>query len=149
MTGPDFSADGQWIYLQLQPHRPDADLAHPSDGTGLQQVTSDNYGNWLPIRRRRTAKVVLISYDPEVFDHPRDLHVRLRLMDMDGGNLTILFELSADGARSMFRTGRLMVMNSPMSVMSRPDGSGQVRHSAINFGSFAGRIRSAGRARPT
>jgi Tol biopolymer transport system component len=37
--------------------------------------------------------VLILSYDPHVFDHPRDLNVRLRLMDMDGGNLTTLFEL--------------------------------------------------------
>ncbi|MEZ2127326.1 MULTISPECIES: hypothetical protein [unclassified Sinorhizobium] len=91
--GPDWSADGEWIYfnssrtglMQIWRIRP--------DGSGLQQLTHDDYGNWFAHPCPRNEKVVLISYDPDVFDHPRDLHVRLRLMDMDGGNLTTLFEL--------------------------------------------------------
>ena len=65
---------------------------HP-DGTGLEQVTSDNQGNWFAHPSPKNDKVLILSYDPSVFDHPRDLDVRLRLMDMDGGNLKTLFEL--------------------------------------------------------
>ncbi|MBY3210572.1 TolB family protein [Rhizobium leguminosarum] len=91
--GPDYSADGQWIYFNssrtglMQIWR-----IHP-DGTGLQQVTSDNQGNWFAHPSPNNDMVLLLSYDPSVFDHPRDLDVRLRLMDMDGGNLKTLFEL--------------------------------------------------------
>ncbi|MBX4996458.1 TolB family protein [Rhizobium lentis] len=91
--GPDYSADGQWIYFNssrtglMQIWR-----IHP-DGTGLEQVTSDNQGNWFAHPSPRSDKVLILSYDPSVFDHPRDLDVRLRLMDMDGGNLKTLFEL--------------------------------------------------------
>lgn len=91
--GPDYSADGQWIYFNssrtglMQIWR-----IHP-DGSGLEQITSDNYGNWFPHPSPDNSKVLILSYDPDVFDHPRDLDVRLRLMDMDGGNLTTLFEL--------------------------------------------------------
>ncbi|MBY3166548.1 TolB family protein [Rhizobium laguerreae] len=91
--GPDYSADGQWIYFNssrtglMQIWR-----IHP-DGTGLEQVTSDNQGNWFAHPSPNNDMVLLLSYDPSVFDHPRDLDVRLRLMDMDGGNLKTLFEL--------------------------------------------------------
>jgi Tol biopolymer transport system component len=91
--GPDYSADGRWIYFNssrtglMQIWR-----IHP-DGTGVEQVTHDNYGNWFAHPSPNNDKVVLISYDPDVFDHPRDKHVRMRIMDMDGGNLTTLFEL--------------------------------------------------------
>ena len=91
--GPDWSADGQWIYFNssrtglMQIWR-----IHP-DGTGLEQITNDPYGNWFAHPAPGNDKVVLLSYDADVFDHPRDLHVRLRLMDMDGGELTTLFEL--------------------------------------------------------
>ncbi|NKJ76631.1 hypothetical protein GFL38_31065 [Rhizobium leguminosarum bv. viciae] len=91
--GPDYSADGQWIYFNssrtglMQIWR-----IHP-DGTGLEQVTSDNQGNWFAHPSPTNDKVLILSYDPSVFDHPRDLDVRLRLMDMDGGNLKTLFEL--------------------------------------------------------
>jgi Tol biopolymer transport system component len=65
---------------------------HP-DGTELEQITDDQYGNWFAHPAPGNDKVVLLSYDADVFDHPRDLHVRLRLMDMDGGNIRTLFEL--------------------------------------------------------
>lgn len=91
--GPDWSAGGEWIYfnssrtglMQIWRIRP--------DGRDLQQLTNDNFGNWFAHPSPKGDKVVLISYDPEVFDHPRDLDVRMRLMDMDGGNLETLFEL--------------------------------------------------------
>jgi Tol biopolymer transport system component len=91
--GPDYSFDGQWIYFNssraglMQIWR-----IHP-DGTGLEQITHDDYGNWFAHPSPGNDKVLILSYDPQVFDHPRDLNVRLRLMDMDGGNLTTLFEL--------------------------------------------------------
>jgi Tol biopolymer transport system component len=91
--GPDWSADGQWIYFNssrtglMQIWR-----IHP-DGTGLRQLTDDNHGNWFAHPCPRNEKVLLLSYDPGVFDHPRDRNVKLRLMDMDGGNLMTLFEL--------------------------------------------------------
>jgi Tol biopolymer transport system component len=91
--GPDYSADGRWIYFNssrtglMQIWR-----IHP-DGTGVEQVTHDNYGNWFAHPSPKNDKVLILSYDPDIFDHPRDLNVRLRLMDMDGGNLTTLFEL--------------------------------------------------------
>ncbi|QPB21573.1 PD40 domain-containing protein [Rhizobium sp. 007] len=91
--GPDYSADGKWIYFNssrtglMQIWR-----IHP-DRTGLEQVTHDNYGNWFAHPSPKNDKVLILSYDPEVFDHPRDLDVRLRLMDIDGDNLTTLFEL--------------------------------------------------------
>jgi Tol biopolymer transport system component len=91
--GPDYSFDGQWIYFNssrtglMQIWR-----IHP-DGTGLEQVTHDDYGNWFAHPSPANDKVLILSYDRDVFDHPRDLNVRLRLMDMDGGNLRTLFEL--------------------------------------------------------
>jgi Tol biopolymer transport system component len=91
--GPDWSADGQWIYfnssrtgrMQIWRIRP--------DGSALQQLTDDEYGNWFPHPSPNGDKVVLLSYDGDVFDHPADLDVRLRLMDMDGGNIVTLFAL--------------------------------------------------------
>lgn len=91
--GPDYSPDGRWIYFNssrtglMQIWR-----IHP-DGTGLEQLTADAYGNWFPHPSPLGDKVLLISYAPEVFDHPRDQHVLMRLMDADGGNIETLFPL--------------------------------------------------------
>jgi Tol biopolymer transport system component len=91
--GPDYSADGQWIYfnssrtgrMQIWRIRP--------DGSGVERVTDSDYGDWFPHPSPAGDKLLVLSYDPDVFDHPRDLNVRLRLMDPDGGNPEILFEL--------------------------------------------------------
>ena len=91
--GPDYSFDGEWIYfnssrtglMQIWRMRP--------DGAELEQITNDNFGNWFAHPCPTNDRVILISYDPDVFDHPRDKHVRVRMMDMDGGNLVTLFTL--------------------------------------------------------
>ena len=91
--GPDYAFDGNWIYFNssrtglMQIWR-----IHP-DGTGLEQVTFDNYGNWFAHPSPNNDRVILISYPPDVFDHPRDCNVLVRMMDMDGANLVTLFPL--------------------------------------------------------
>ncbi|MDX3925386.1 MAG: TolB family protein [Shinella sp.] len=91
--GPDYSPDGAWIYfnssrtgrMQIWRMRP--------DGSGLTRITDSEYGDWFPHPSPDGKHLLVLSYDGGVFDHPRDLDVRLRLMDMDGGNARVLFEL--------------------------------------------------------
>ena len=60
-------------------YRPAADYSRSSRGLSVLVMKGD--------------KVVFISYKPDVFDHPRDQQIEVRLMDMDGGNVETLFEL--------------------------------------------------------
>jgi Tol biopolymer transport system component len=91
--GPDYSPDGEWIYfnssrtgrMQIWRIRP--------DGSDVTRVTDSEYGDWFPHPSPDGKHVLVVSYDGDVFDHPRDLDVRLRLMDPEGGNARILFEL--------------------------------------------------------
>ncbi|MCF3641932.1 hypothetical protein LXM94_18345 [Rhizobium sp. TRM95111] len=91
--GPDWSADGDWIYfnssrtgrMQIWRIRP--------DGRDVTRVTDSPYGDWFPHPAPDGRTLLVLSYDGDVFDHPRDLDVRLRLMDMDGGNARELFGL--------------------------------------------------------
>lgn len=91
--GPDYSPDGEWIYfnssrtgrMQIWRVRP--------DGSDITRVTDSDYGDWFPHPSPDGKHLLVISYDGDVFDHPRDLDVRLRLMDPDGGNARVLFEL--------------------------------------------------------
>jgi Tol biopolymer transport system component len=91
--GPDYSADGQWIYFnssrtgQMQIWRVRV------DGSAVERVTDSQYGDWFPHPSPRGDKVVFVSYDADVFDHPRDLNVRVRMMDTNGGNVETLFGL--------------------------------------------------------
>jgi Tol biopolymer transport system component len=91
--GPDYSADGQWIYFNSsRTGRMQIWRVHP-DGSGVERVTDSDYGDWFPHPSPSGDKLLVLSYDPDVFDHPRDLNVRVRLMDIDGGNAEILFDL--------------------------------------------------------
>ncbi|WP_426236147.1 TolB family protein [Pararhizobium sp. DWP1-1-3] len=91
--GPDYSPDGQWIYfnssrtgrMQIWRVRP--------DGSDVTRITDSPYGDWFPHPSPDGKHLLVISYDGDVFNHPRDLDVRLRLMDPDGGNARDLFEL--------------------------------------------------------
>lgn len=91
--GPDYSPDGKWIYfnssrtgrMQIWRVRP--------DGSDVERITDSPYGDWFPHPSPKGDKVVFISYDGDVFDHPRDLDVRVRLMDPDGSNVETLFDL--------------------------------------------------------
>jgi Tol biopolymer transport system component len=91
--GPDYSPDGAWIYfnssrtgrMQIWRVRP--------DGSEPTRITDSPYGDWFPHPSTDGRHLLVLSYDGDVFDHPRDLHVRLRLMDINGGNARTLFEL--------------------------------------------------------
>lgn len=91
--GPDYAPDGQWIYfnssrtgrMQIWRVRP--------DGSEPTRITDSPYGDWFPHPSPDGRYLLVLCYDGDVFDHPRDLDVRLRLMDMDGGNARVLFSL--------------------------------------------------------
>ena len=91
--GPDYSPDGKWIYfnssrsgrMQIWRIRP--------DGSDVARITDSIYGDWFPHPSPDGKHLLVLSYDGDVFDHPRDLDVRLRLMDPHGGNVRTLFSL--------------------------------------------------------
>ncbi len=91
--GPDYSADGGWIWfnstrsghMQLWRIRP--------DGTGLQQMTDDERNNWFPHPSPDGAVVLYLAYAEGVEGHPRDHEVELRLMPAGGGRSELLLGL--------------------------------------------------------
>lgn len=90
--GPDWSSDG-WIYfnssrtgrMQIWRVRP--------DGRDVTRITDSSWNDWFPHPSPDGRRLLVLSYDGDVLDHPRDRHVRLRLMEADGGNDRVLFEL--------------------------------------------------------
>ncbi|MGK9050823.1 TolB family protein [Neorhizobium petrolearium] len=91
--GPDYSPDGKWIYFNSSRTGLMQIWRVPAEGGPAERITNSNYGDWFPHPSPRGDKIVFVSYDADVFDHPRDRNVRVRLMDMDGGNVETLFDL--------------------------------------------------------
>lgn len=91
--GPDYSADGKWIYFNSSRSGQMQIWRVPAQGGPAERITDSAFGDWFPHPSPKGDKALLLSYDPDVFDHPRDLDVRLRLIDPDGGNPETLFEL--------------------------------------------------------
>lgn len=91
--GPDYSADGEWIYFNSSRTGLMQIWRVKVDGSVVERITDSQYGDWFPHPSPSGDKVVFVSYDADVFDHPRDLNVRVRMMDPDGANVETLFEL--------------------------------------------------------
>ena len=93
IDGPDYSADGQWIWfngerdgaVELWRIRP--------DGTGLQQMTDDAAVNWFPHPSPDGQHVVYLTYPPGTKGYPGELDVALRIMSANGGPTRGLVQL--------------------------------------------------------
>jgi Tol biopolymer transport system component len=85
--GPDYTADGKYIYfnsnrtglMQIWRMKP--------DGSGQEQVTDDEYNNWFPHPSPDGKWLIFLSYDKSVDSgaHPPNKQVQLRLMPLKGG----------------------------------------------------------------
>ncbi|MDO1584565.1 TolB family protein [Rhizobium oryzicola] len=91
--GPDYSPDGRWIYFNSSRTGRMQIWRVPAEGGEAERITDSEFGDWFPHPSPDGRKVVFLSYEGDVFDHPRDLDVRVRLMDPDGSNVETLFEL--------------------------------------------------------
>jgi len=90
--GPEFTPDGQWVYfnstrngsMQIWRMRP--------DGTGAEQVTSDEFNNWFPHISPDGKWIAMISYTKDVSpeDHPYYKQCYLRLMPIANGPAKII-----------------------------------------------------------
>ena len=91
--GPDYSPDGRWIYFNSSRSGLMQIWRVPAAGGTAERVVETGHGDWFPHPSPTGDKVIFLSYEPEVFDHPRDQPVRIRMMDPDGRNVETLFEL--------------------------------------------------------
>jgi Tol biopolymer transport system component len=91
--GPDYSPDGTWIYFNSSRSGTHQIWRIRPDGTGVERLTHDGFADWFPHPSPDGRHVLMVSYDSDVPDHPRDRNVRLRLMNPDGSGLRDLFPL--------------------------------------------------------
>jgi Tol biopolymer transport system component len=65
---------------------------HP-DGTNQEQVTNDGMNNWFAHPSPDGKWIVFVSFAADVKGHPRDKDVELRLMSVNGGQISTLAKL--------------------------------------------------------
>jgi len=90
---PDYSADGEWIYfnsdrggsMQIWKMRP--------DGSGAEQVTSDEYGNWTPHPSPDGQSVLILSYPKGVTGHPTNTDIAFRILNVADGNIRTVVDV--------------------------------------------------------
>ena len=83
--GPDYTADGQWIWfngereeeVQLWRMRP--------DGTELERMTNDRRVNWFPHPSPDGKHILYLAYESGTRGHPAMQRVELRLIPAAGG----------------------------------------------------------------
>jgi Tol biopolymer transport system component len=65
---------------------------HP-DGSGQEQVTSDEFNNWFPHISPDGKWMVFLTYERDVTGHPENKDVMLRLMNLENKKITELARL--------------------------------------------------------
>ena len=83
--GPDYSADGQWVWFNGERDGAVNLWRVRPDGTDLQQMTDDTAVNWFPHPSPDGAHVVYLAYPPGTRGHPGGLDVTLCLLPQRGG----------------------------------------------------------------
>lgn len=91
--GPDFSADGQWIWFNGEKDgRVDLWRVTP-DGAQLERMTDGPTVDWFPHPSPDGKHVLYLAYPPGTQGHPGNLNVSLRLMPATGGPSQELVQL--------------------------------------------------------
>lgn len=83
--GPDFSADGQWIWFNGEKDGAVDLWRMHRDGSALERMTKDDSVNWFPHPDPTGTHVLYLAYPPGTKGHPANLPVTLRLMPAQGG----------------------------------------------------------------
>lgn len=84
--GPDYSADGHWIWFNSDRTGYAQIWRMRVDGSEQTQMTNDDFVNWFPHPSPDGKHVLYVAYPSETQGHPRDKDVRLCLMSPDGSN---------------------------------------------------------------
>jgi Tol biopolymer transport system component len=91
--GPDYSADGQWIWFNGEKDgRVDLWRQHP-DGSGLERMTEGETVDWFPHPSPDGRHVVFLAYPAGTEGHPAGCDVALMLMPAEGGVARVLTRL--------------------------------------------------------
>ncbi|ESQ78100.1 TolB family protein [Asticcacaulis sp. YBE204] len=92
--GPDFSADGQWVWFNSDRSGHMQLWRARTHGSDRQRMSDSDHCDWFPHPSPDGRHVLFLSYDTSVGrDHPRDKTIWLKLMPAVGGASETLLEL--------------------------------------------------------
>ena len=79
--GPEYSPDGEWIYLNTQAFSGHAQIGRiRPDGTGLERLTDGASVDWFPHLAPDGRMAVYLAYPPGTEGHPKDKWVELMVV---------------------------------------------------------------------
>jgi TolB protein len=91
--GPEYSPDGKYIYFNSERTGHMQIWRMKADGSDQKQVFSDDYNNWFPHISPDGKWMVFLTFDKDVTGHPANKDVKLRLMSLADGKISVLAEL--------------------------------------------------------
>lgn len=91
--GPDYTADGKYIYFNSVRTGKMKIWRMKPDGSEQEQVTFDAYNDWFAHPSPDGKYIVFVSYEPEVEGHPANKNVTLRIMPIAGGEPKVIAKL--------------------------------------------------------
>lgn len=91
--GPDYSADGVWIWLNSDRSGQAQIWRMRRDGSDVQRMVTSDTVDWFPHPSPDGRHVLYLAYPNGTLYHPRDLNVELRIMPQDGGKSEPLLQL--------------------------------------------------------
>lgn len=82
--GSEYSYDGNWIYFNSHRSGRMHIYRMKTDGSGVEQLTSDELDNWFPHPSPDNKSIVYISYlEDQKAGHPFGKDVKLRMMNLE------------------------------------------------------------------
>jgi len=91
--GPDYSIDGRYIYFNSDRTGLMQIWRMKTDGSELTQITKDGMNDWFPHPSPDGKWISFVSYRAEVQGHPPDQEVKLRVLSLETGSITVLADL--------------------------------------------------------
>lgn len=92
--GPDYSADGAWVWYNCDRTGHAQIWRVRPDGTGHEQAFDDRFVNWFPHPSPDGRHLLYMAYPEGTEGHPRDKAVALVLADAEGGNRRVVAEFN-------------------------------------------------------
>ncbi|WMJ73923.1 hypothetical protein RCC89_12225 [Cytophagaceae bacterium ABcell3] len=89
---PDYSLDGKYIYFSSDRSGIAEVWRIDANGDNLKQITSDDYNNWFPHPSPDGNNLLFLSYNNDVYKHPSNEEIQVRLMSLSDKKAETLFE---------------------------------------------------------